>query len=85
MLYICLLRSVHRARLQRHRVQSLSRVRGQRLTRVHSDHWEPDLFLFPDVPVALLVEVGKAHVIGVDVHHLLLAYFDLTADVVLSL
>ena len=68
-----------------HRIEALRAIRWKSLVWLKNANREPNFLLLADVPVPHVVEVGKAHVIGVDVHHLLLAYFDLTADVVLSL
>ena len=46
---------------------------------------EPDVFLLADVPIALLVEVHEAHVVGVDFDCFLPIRLDLTAAPVLRL
>lgn len=46
---------------------------------------EPDILLLTDVPIALLVEVQEAHIVGVDFDHFLPLLLDLTIAIVLSL
>ncbi len=66
-------------------VLSLSTVWHQSLARVDLDNLEPDFILLTDIPVALFVKVGEAHIVTIDITDLFTIHVDLAAHVILSL
>ena len=47
--------------------------------------WEPYFLLFPNIPVALMVEFCEAHVVSEDITHFFALHIDLSTNVVLCL